>query len=182
VDTLVYNNLYFGDLITVSDKTLINFDVPMDPLRPSAAPLLFKSPSIALGAAVAAIADAGFWLGVIMVPLNFILAPNPFTLGVVFLFFGTASLRIWGISEHPFGIVKDTQTGRPLAFALSTLNDLSGRRVAFTVTDEQGRYFLVVDKGTYEFNAFTPATIQPGRRSTSTIDARKGWITRELSL
>jgi len=182
VDTLVYNNLYFGDLITVSDKTLINFDVPMDPLKPSAAPLLLKSPSIALGAAVAAIADAGFWLGVIMVPMNFIISPNPFTLGVLFLFFGTASLRIWGISEHPFGVIKDKETGRPMAFALITLNDMTGARVAFTVTDEQGRYFLVVQKGMYELNAFTPATIQPGRQSKSTVDARKGWITREITL
>ncbi len=182
VDTFVYNNLYFGDLITVSDKTLINFDVPMDPVRPSATPLLLKSPSIALGASVAAIADAGFWLGVIMVPLNFILNPNPFTLGVLFLFFGTASLRIWGISEHPFGTVTDNQTGRAMPFALITLNDLTGKRIGFTVTDEQGRYFLVAERGTYEINVFTPAAIQPTRQARSTIEARKGWITRELKL
>ncbi|MEK7638478.1 MAG: hypothetical protein AAB375_03590 [Patescibacteria group bacterium] len=182
VDTLVYNNLYYGDLITVNDKTLINFDIPMDPVRPSAAPLVVKSPSIVLGASVAAIADAGFWLGLIMIPLNAIIAPSPFTLGVLFLFLGTASLRIWGISEHPFGTITDSATGRPMPFALITLNDLSGKHVGFTVSDERGRYFLVADKGTYEMTIFTPATIVPIRQSKQIIEARKGWITREIKI
>lgn len=180
VDTFVYNNLYYGDLITVSDQKLINFDIPMDPLRPSVAPLVMKSPSILLGASVAAIADAGFWLGLIMIPLNVILAPSPFTFGVLFLFLGTASLRIWGIKEHPFGTVIDTSSGRPMPFALITLSDLSGKRIGFTVSDEQGRYFLVADRGTYEMTIFTPATVIPTRQHKQTIEARKGWITREL--
>ena len=182
VDTLVYNNLYYGDLVTVSDQTLINFDIPMDPVRPSVAPLLMKSPSIVLGASVAAIADAGFWLGLIMIPLNVIISPNPFSFGVLFLFLGTASLRIWGIQEHPFGIVKDAQTGRPMSFALITLNDLSGKRVGFTVTDEQGRYFLVADKGTYEITLFTPSSVIPMRQTKQVVDAGKGWITREIRI
>ncbi len=182
VDTFVYNNLYYGDLITVSDKTLINFDIPMDPVRPSVAPLLLKSPSIVLGASVVAIADAGFWLGLIMVPLNVFLAPTPLNFGVLFLFLGTASLRIWGISEHPFGTVTDSATGRPMPFTLITLNDLSGARVGFTVSDEQGRYFLVADRGTYEMTMVTPATVIPMRQKKQIIEARKGWITREIKI
>jgi hypothetical protein len=183
IDTLVYNNLYHGGLLTLSDRTLVNFDIPMDPLHPmSRQPLVLKSPSIALGATVTALADAGFWLGLIMVPLNFILAPTPFTLGVVFLFLGTASLRLWGIQEHPFGIVQDAAADRPMPFALITLNDLSGTRVAFTVSDERGRYFLVVPRGTYELTISTPATITPLRQTKQTIEAKKGWITRELTV
>jgi carboxypeptidase family protein len=182
VDTFVYNNLYYGDLITVSDQTLINYDIPMDPVSPSARPLVAKSPSIVFGASVAAVADAGFWLGLILIPLNVILTPTPFNFGVLFLFLGTASLRIWGINEHPFGVVTDSSTGRPMSFALITLNDLTGKRVGFTVTDERGRYFLVADKGTYEMTLSTPATVIPTRQTVQVIEARKGWITREIKL
>jgi hypothetical protein len=182
VDTFVYNNLYYGDLITVSDQKLINFDIPMDPIRPSVVPLMLKSPSIVLGASVAAIADAGFWLGLVMIPLNAIITPTPFTFGVMFLFLGTASLRIWGIREHPFGTVTDSATGRPMPFALITLNDLAGKRAGFTVTDEQGRYFLVAERGTYELTIFTPGTVVPPRQAKQMIEARKGWITRQLKL
>jgi len=182
VDMFVYNNIYRGDLITVDEKTLINFDIPMDPLRPSGAPLVLKSPSIALGAATAAMADAGFWLGLIMVPLSFLVNPNPFTFGTLCLFLGTASLRLFGIAEHPFGTVTDSQTGRAMPFALMTLNDLTGKRVAFAVSDEQGRYFIVAERGTYELVVYTPATIQPPRQSRQTVEVKKGWITRGIKI
>ncbi|MCC6404782.1 MAG: carboxypeptidase regulatory-like domain-containing protein [Candidatus Yanofskybacteria bacterium] len=182
VDTFIYNNLYYGDLVTVDDAVLISFDIPMDPEQPSRAPLVVKSPSVALGASVAALADAGFWLGLIMVPLNFVLMPNPFTLGTLFLFLGTASLRLWGIQEHPFGVVIDAATKSAMPFALITLDDMTGRRVAFAVSDERGRYFLVAPRGTYRMTAQTPASVVPPRRSTQTIDIAKGWITRSFAL
>lgn len=182
IDTFVYNNLYYGDPIAVNEKTLVNFDIPMDPLKPSPSPLLAKSPSIALGASVAAIADAGFWLGIIIVPLGFIINPNPFTFGTLCLFLGTASLRLFGIAEHPFGTVVDARTGRPMPFALMTLNDLTGKRVAFAVSDEQGRYFLVAEKGKYELVVYASASVQPPRQTKHVIEATRGWITREIKL
>jgi hypothetical protein len=182
IDTFVYNNLYYGSVIEVSDQTLVNFDIPMDPVHPSSAPLMIYSPSIAAGAAVAAAADAGFWLGVIMVPLNFILSPNPFTFGVLCVFLGTASLRLFGIVEHPFGTVVDGTTGKPMPFALITLNDPTGKRVGFAVSDERGRYFIVAEHGTYEMVAFTPAAVVPPRQSKTTIKAKKGWITRQITV
>ena len=182
VDGFVYNNIYFGNLVEVNDSTLINFDIPMDPLKPAHIPLVIGSPSIAFGASVAALADTGFWLGIIMVPLNFILMPSPLTFGVMCLFLGTASLRLFGISEHPFGVVKDGLTGNALPFAMITLNDTGGKRIGFAVSDERGRYFLVVERGEYELNAFSPATVQPPRRFQTILRARKGWITREITL
>jgi hypothetical protein len=182
VDAFIYNNLYYGDVVIVNDAALINFDIPMDPVRPSNIPLVIASPSIALGAVTAALADAGFWLGLILVPLNFIMMPGPLTLGVLFLFLGTASLRIWNIQEHPFGLVVDGTTGKPIPFALITLNDLSGKRVAFTVSDERGRYFIVVTQGSYQMTAFTSAAIAPSRQVVQFIEARKGWITRRIIL
>ncbi|MCC6405337.1 MAG: carboxypeptidase regulatory-like domain-containing protein, partial [Candidatus Yanofskybacteria bacterium] len=182
IDTFIYNNLYYGDLITVDDRTLVNFDIPMDPERPSTAPLMVKSPSVALGASVAALADAGFWVGLVMVPLNFVLMPNPFTLGTLFLFLGTASLRLWGIQEHPFGVVLDAATGRAMPFALITLDDMTGKRVAFAVSDERGRYFLVVPRGTYRMTTQSSASVVPPRRTTNIIEVGKGWITRSLTI
>jgi hypothetical protein len=182
VDTFVYNNLYYGDLVTVAPDTLVNFDIPMDPVNEGKTPIMATSPSIALGAAVAALADAGFWIGLIMVPLNFILVPGPFTFGTLCLFLGAASLRIWGVAQRPFGTTRDAHTGRPMPFALITLNDPTGRRVAFAVSDEQGRWVMTAEKGTYELVAVTSATVQPPRQSRDIIKVKKGWITREIKL
>lgn len=182
VDKLVYGNLYYGELLTISEKELINFDVPMDPLRPPKTPFVLASPSITLGISVAAIADASFWLGLVVVPLNFILQPNPFSFGVLCLFLGAASLRLFGISEHPYGVIKDSQTGRPMPFALITLSDMDGKRTAFTVSDESGRYFMVVDGGKYMMDVFTSSDIAPQRKNQIFIEAKRGWITKEIRL
>jgi len=180
IDTLMYSNFYFGQSIDVHNDVLLNFDIPMDPISVVAPSKFFRAPSIALGVLAALFADLGLVVGIIIVPLSFILVPNPFTLGVVFLFLGTVSMRVWGIVEHPFGVVKDTSTGRPLAFALLTLDDREGKRVAFTVSDERGRYFLVIPKGSYVLTATTPASTGPMRTTKSTIDSARGWITREI--
>lgn len=182
VDSFVYSNLYYGNVISVDQETLINFDIPMDPVKAPHTALTPVAPSIVLGASVAAIADAGFWLGVIMVPLAFALAPSSFMFATLCVFIGTASLRLFGVSQHPFGTVVDTQTGHAMPFALITLNELSGKRVAFTVSDEQGRYFMVAPKGTYELTVSTPASIQPTRQFRQTIAVRRGWITGKLPL
>lgn len=182
VDHHIYGDRYTGQRIDVRQDMLVNFDIPMDPLRRSSRPLIVKSPSVALGAYTAAVADAGFWLGLVLVPLNAILSPNPFSFGVLFLYLGTASLRIWGITERPYGVVTDAQTGRAMPFALITLDDDGGRRVAHTVSDEHGRYFLATGRGTYTMTVHTPAPVLPPRQFREVIEARKGWITRAVKL
>jgi hypothetical protein len=69
-----------------------------------------------------------------------------------------------------------------MPFALLTLNDLSGKRVGFAVSDEQGRYFIVAPKGAYELSAFTPASIVPPRQFKGRVDIKKGWLTRPVTL
>ncbi len=183
VDAFIYDHLYHGEPLEIGgDRTIVNADIPMDPDHPVRAPLLTKSPSVALGITVAAMADIGFWLGLILVPLNVALFPNPFTLGVLFLFLGTASLRVWGITERPFGMVLDRTTRRPMPFALLTLTDRSGARRAFTVSDERGRYVLVVPKGEYDVTVVTSAMVAPARQTTEHIATRRGWLTHTILL
>ncbi len=182
VDGLVYGNLYYGDLIEVSDQALLNVDIPLDPIAIPSAPPVRISPSIALGISVAAIADIGFWLGLAIVPLGFALQPDPFSFGVLCVFLGTASLRLFGITEHPFGVVRDARTGHALPFALITIDDATGKRAGFAISDERGRYFLVVGHGMYNMTISTPATIRPLRQAKLTVNTRKGWITRELQV
>jgi hypothetical protein len=184
VDSFLYDNLYHGQLITVDEKTLINFDIPMDSAKPSKTPLLVKSPSIAVGEATAAMADTAFWIGLVAVPLAFILNTNPFTFGILCLYLGVGSLRLFGIGKHPYGTVSDVETGRAMPFALVTLNATDGQRKAFTVSDEKGRYVLAAGTGKEEYKiaVHTPANIQPPRTTEKTIKPRRGWVTSQVIL
>lgn len=182
VDTLIYGNIYRGGLITIDDKSIVNHDIPMDPLKAIAAPLAVSSPSISVGIATALFADIGLWVGLVMVPLSLVFNPSFFTLGVLFLFLGLVSLRVWGIREHPFGTVTNITTGMAMPFALITLDDSKGRRVAFTVSDERGRYVLSARRGACQLTVVTPATIVPLRRTTKTYNAKKEWVTEAINL
>lgn len=182
VDSLLYGNLYYGAPMTVEQQTLINVDIPVDPVRPLKVSLATAAPSVAAGAAVAAMADSVFWIGMLAVPLSFFLEPNPFTLGTLFLFLGTVSLRVFGITERPFGTVAESRTGNAVPFALITLNAKSGSRVAFTVTDERGRYFLVTEGGNFDLTVHTPANVQPPRSVTVLLSVRKGWVAEEIKI
>lgn len=178
---LLYGNIYRGGRLTIGEDALVNVDIPMDPVHPPKKALIKRSPSIAAGVATAAMADAGLWIGLAAVPLAFILNPGPFTLGVLFLYSGTASLRLFGIGEHPYGAIADKQ-GRAVPFALVTLHDDAGDRVAYVVSDEKGRYFMAVEKGSYVMTVHTPANVKPSRQIECAITARKGWITRKIIL
>ncbi len=182
LDTLVYDKLYFGEALSVQSAELINFDIPLDPINPAASHADASVPRIAPGVWTARIADIGLWVGLIVVPLAVVMRPTFFTIGLAFVFVGTVSQRVWGVIERPFGIVKDIATGRPLPFALITLHDETGRRCAFAISDERGRYFLLAAPETRTMSIHTPAEVVPGRTATIALSKSRGWITREVSV
>lgn len=181
MDTLLYGNIYRGGAVAVQEGRLISYDVPMDPIEKPEAVRALKSPSVAVGVATAAMADAGLWIGLVTVPLAFVLSPNPFSLGVLFLFLGVTSLRLFGIAEHPYGTVADS-SGVAIPYALLTLHDDSGQRSAFAVSDPRGRYVMSVNEGSYVLSVHTPANVIPPRQIERSVTTRKGWITRKIIL
>lgn len=180
-DALLYGSVYRGGRIMIKEGGLVNVDIPMDAQRPVSEGEKAAAPSVKAGVATAAMADSGFWIGLVAVPLAFILEPNAFSMGVLFLYAGTASLRLFGIGEHPFGTVSD-EDEHAVPFALVTLHDDSGTRVSYAVSDERGRYFMAVEKGGYVISVHTPANVSPPREIEKAIVARKGWVTLNLQI
>lgn len=178
---VLYGEVYRGGTVEVQETALINYDVPMDPVNAVRVHSEAKTPSVAAGVATAAMADAGLWVGLVTVPLAVALSPNPFSLGVLFLFLGVASLRLFGIAEHPFGTVSDKE-GNAVPFALLTLHDDGGKRIAFAVSDPRGRYVMSVGRGSYIMTAHTPANVSPPREIERSIASRRGWITQQVIL
>jgi len=178
---VVYGNLYHGGRLKVAEDTLINIDIPMDPIGRSTSVGSRRPPSVKAGVGIAAMADAGLWVGLLAVPLSFILDPTYFSLGVLFVFFGVTSLRVFGIAERPYGTVSD-RNGRAVPFALVTLHNDAGQRAAYAVSDERGRFVIAVARGSYVLTAHTPANVTPVREVERSITTRKGWITKEIIL
>ena len=79
----------------------------------------------------------------------------------------------------------DAMTGKSMPFALITLNDATGKRVAFAVSDEHGRFILSGEKGVpYDVIAYTPANVSPQRTSRLHLSGLlgAGWITSKIRI
>lgn len=176
---VIYGHIYKGEQVTVHENEIINADVPMDPLKNNQVTIAEKAPSVQVGIASAAMADAGLWVGLLAVPLALFLNPNYFSMGILFVFLGVASMRIFGIAKHPYGTVIDSER-KAIPYALITVHNDDGNRIAYAVSDEHGRYVLSIPHGSYVMTVRTPANIRPPRQTEASIAPRKGWITKEV--
>ncbi|OGN30529.1 MAG: hypothetical protein A3I26_00215 [Candidatus Yanofskybacteria bacterium RIFCSPLOWO2_02_FULL_43_10] len=182
-DTMLYGNVYVGGIAKVDVEALAGFDIPMSKLTPDKLlDTAVKKPLAKLNNSITILLNFGFYLGLVMAPLSYILTPSNFNLAILAGFFVVNIPRFAGLTQRQFGMVVDSSTSVPIPFALITLNDREGKRVGFTVSDERGRYFLLVPKGHYSILAYTPATIIPTRTFSREFKTRKGWIKEELRL
>ncbi len=180
-DTILYDNVYVGGIKVIQTKEAANFDLPLDPEKTELKEAI-KAPARKMHNFLARLADVGFWFGLVTAPLAYLSDPNLFSFIILILFLVLAFFRVFGLKERPYGLIVNQETKNPMSFALITLNDKLGHRKGFTVSDEQGRYFLVTEKGDYDLNVFTPANVQPPRTVKKELYTKKGWITEEVNL
>lgn len=180
-DTVLYDNVYTGGIREVRGEAVANFDIPLDPIKAAVAKPV-SPPALKLRIAAIRASDWLFWLTLITLPIQYLAMPHLLNLIILVMFLLLAFFRIFGLRARPFGFVQDTRILKTLPFSLITLNDLAGRRVGFTVSDEEGRYFLLSQKGSYNIYAYTPATETPVRESAAPVYTRRGWITKKLAV
>jgi len=180
-DTILYENVYAGGVITIQVDKAANFDLPMDPEKIELKEVV-KIPARKFHNFYTKIIDFSFWVGFITAPLGYLSDPNLFSFIILILFLILAFFRVFGLKEKPYGLVIDAENKKPMPFALITLNDKLGHRKGFTVSDERGRYFLITPKGDFNLNIFTPADIQPQRSTVKEVETKKGWIAEEIKL
>ena len=182
-DTLLYGQLYRGGIVQVHPNELIKFDVPLEPIAQEAPSIKHQIPKVRLHNFLANISHAMFWIALIALPLTYIFQPTRFNL-IMLIIFGSINLfvLIGDLRQRPYGVVVDRGQGMTVPYSLITLNDPAGQRKGFTVSDEQGRYFLLSDKGTYKISAHTPAQVNPPRSSEEELSTDHGWIAKKLDL
>ena len=185
-DFVVYNNAYRGDELVLHGDALVKYDIPVDPIirgRASAGVSLWHL----LGAIGDRLLSLGFFIGLIVVPLNLWFLPNTTNIIIFTVFFLVNGIQIF-VLHRPYGVTIDALTGKRLPFALVTLNDLQGTRVGFAVSDEQGRFILSGEQNKdYELLGYTPANTVPQRSVRMGIRglrriSTKAWITTNLRI
>ncbi|HUO75566.1 MAG TPA: carboxypeptidase-like regulatory domain-containing protein [Candidatus Paceibacterota bacterium] len=185
-DYIVYDNVYRGGELTLRGDAPIHYNVPLDATS-AAHRSLFDFGRGLIGTWGDRLLSLGFWIGLVLVPVNYYLNRSTTNLVILVLFFVSNGIRMFAM-YRPYGITRDSLTGKPLAFALVILNNASGARAGFTVSDEYGRYILSGERGKdYELQAYTPANVSPQRHRSVRIRGRsrigqRAWFTMTLNV
>lgn len=184
-DPVLYDRVYNGGIINVHTNDVIRFDIPMDPTAPDAAvsSLGMKMPRAKLHNFLATLSHIMFWIALVTLPLSYILNPTTVNLVMLVVFVVLNLIIVIGdLQQRPYGLVVDRQGGLPVPYSLITLHDTQGQRRGFTVSDEQGRYFLLSEKGNFKIVTHTPAQINPPRIHEESLSTDRGWIAKKLDL
>jgi sugar lactone lactonase YvrE len=175
-DYFVYDHLYNGELLAIQAGTFFTHNIPMDPERGRSRRFSEYFPILSLGSTTAWLLNLAFFVGLVTVPLLYWQHPTALNLVILIVFLAVNSFRFLGGLYRPFGFIRDAKTGKPLPYALVTLNNSSGERVAFSVSDDRGRYFLTSTAGRYSLQAFTPANVSPQRTVSMPVNTKKGLV------
>lgn len=151
----LYDNLYYGEMLEIKDETVINVNIPMDPLdidwNEEIKKKMFKfNPKKEI--LKKRISSAVFYAGLIISPITYWATPNTLNLVIMLAYLGILILRQTGFKQKNYGRIYDKETKKPIPFAKVVISypNLPDQRVAFGVSDITGRYYiLVVDEGEY---------------------------------
>lgn len=180
-DFIVYDHLYRGEPVTIAKDMIVNYNIALDPAVSAPVSLVSRTPSI-LGSASVIALNIAFWIGIVALPINAIRSPSVLSVSLLVVFLIANGARISSDLLRPYGLVTDTKTHLPIPYALVTISEPNGKRLAFAVSDERGRYFLIISPGTYLVTVYTPAQVQPPRSSSVLLTTRRGWIRRGLGV
>ncbi len=188
----LYNNLYFGDLLSVqSEDEIINKNIPMDAINfnwnefekaKNKKLMKFYSQTELF---LARISKVLFFAGLVSSIALTILEPKTFNFVILGLYALILVLAFFGIKPRAFGFVTEKETGYPLSFAvISIFSSELGREVAHTVIGKTGRYYLLVPKGTYfiKLRKKTGENTYEEVYQSESFTANKGYINKIIKI
>jgi hypothetical protein len=190
----VYDNLYFGDVFSVTDESrsaVITLNIPMDRLATD----WNQEEKKRLGILRSITKNTKFWstVSLVLFVLGFIFSAFVLTLDqstwnvVVFILYVIfALLQITGNGTVSSGTIKDVH-GNGIAHAVVRVwNAQLGTEISKRVTDENGQYYILVAKGDYYVTIDVPKENTPGEYdrvfTSGTIRAVQGVINEDFKL
>ncbi|MFC1608787.1 carboxypeptidase-like regulatory domain-containing protein [Patescibacteria group bacterium] len=94
-----------------------------------------------------------FWIGFISSFAIAVVFPNILNAVIIFVYFVVLAIRAFAVGNVEYGVVRDS-LGKNLAFAtIKAMNQETGEVVSRIVADEKGRYFMILDEGSYVIEA-----------------------------
>jgi len=151
----LYNNLYFGGPIEIrSSADVINYDIPLDPLKFDWNEFQKKDKKLLRFYShtdkwITYLFDFLFYIGFFVSLIAFYYTTGIYNTVILVLYITIFILRIFGVKQRLYGKVHD-KNGDPLSFGIIRVFSVNlGREISHRVLDKFGRYYMLVNKGNY---------------------------------
>lgn len=152
----VYGPTYLGDQVTIADDAAtILYNIPLDPTNLDFAAVAHQNlKRYRYYSEVRQwLETLSLWLyraGFLFAAYTAVADPAWQSVLVLLVFAVIGLLHYAGFGPRPYGKIVETATGKPLAYALVTAQDvLTKQEAKRTITDEFGRYYALVPDGEY---------------------------------
>lgn len=151
----LYEELYFGEVLTIGEGDVITKNIPMDPeafdwnefAKRDKKLMKFYSRRALL---VAKISNAFFYLGGVVAISLYYFHPDKYNIVLLVLYVAILFFHVIGFRAKPYGRIMDANNGMPLSFAVVRVFQEGGERELFhRIADEYGRYYCLLPKGRY---------------------------------
>jgi hypothetical protein len=179
----VYQNLYYGDEISVISKTdVINPNIPMDPIaydfNQEAKKQMFKQNPIR-DIFFSKFFRILFWFGLAFSLIAVLANPNTLNYSIAGIYIFVLTLSIILPKKHLWGEIVD-QKDRPLKGIKLELNhpQLEGVVVGRAISNQEGKFLLKAERGHYNLKASNPQTEQVIK--TEGVDIREDGVLNSL--
>ena len=142
-----YANNYDGNLFEVKEADLVKKDIPLMADKHTAARHWITANYLVI------IFNTIFYFSFAFSVFSLLVNPVIFNYAVCFLYLVILVIRNYSLAENNWGVVLDLENRNKPFVYIKAVDKTTGAMVARTVTDERGRYYMVLNKGEYELEA-----------------------------
>jgi hypothetical protein len=186
----LYGDLYFGGSFELEEGETVTKNIPLDQQafdwneqakRRSGLMNFYSAHEPFLVAVLDVLFIVGFGVSVVAT----FVAPHFYNFGILGLYVFIAVLRMIGIKPKTYGRLVSKKTKKPLSFAsVSVMRSGVDREMRRIITDAYGRYYCLVNPGSYYLKIETKDKNGEVKETyyTDDIPVRKGVLNRSLTV
>lgn len=151
ITDILYDEVYHGEDLFLDRDGVITKNIPMDPQADDwnqAEKKRMRVGGVSKTAEI--ISNIIFYGGLVFTLTMTVMNPTSLNIAFTVTYLGMQILRMIGFHPRAYGIIKDGKTQRPIVHGvIKIFNAALQQRVAHAVTDDYGRYYVLVPKGNY---------------------------------
>lgn len=186
----LYHDLYFNEIIDISEGGVISKNIPMDPLKFDWNEFAKKDQNLMKffnkrDIWIARASNILFYLGSIITIVAVIVSPAFYNIAILVIYVLLFILKRTILKPRAFGYIRQKETQNPLSFAILRIFFAgNGNEVIHKVADKTGRYYCLIPNGTYyaKIENKNPDESYSLVNTSNPIEVKNGYINKKFEV